>query len=79
MQREKEVDMALVDTVGALETILTNVTKDLRKIGRGNKSAAQRIRVSTIRLEKLGKLFRKESMHAERASFKKKKAKKKKR
>jgi hypothetical protein len=72
--------MALTETMGTLENILTDLTKDLQKVARGNKSAAQRVRVGTIRLEKIGKLFRKESVNAEKSGkSKKKKAKKKKR
>lgn len=72
--------MALTDTMGKLEDILTGLTKDLEKVARGNKSAAQRVRVGTIRLEKVGKQFRKESVHAEKSGkSRKKKAKKRKR
>ena len=72
--------MALADITGKLENILTGLTKDLNKVGRGNKSAAQRVRVGTIKLEKIAKIFRKESVDAEKAALKKiKKAKKKKR
>lgn len=60
-----------------LEHILTAVSKDLVKVARGNKSAAQRVRVGTLRLEKVGKLFRKESVAAVKKP--KKKAKKRKR
>lgn len=72
--------MALADTTGKLENILEGLAKDLNKVGRGNKSAAQRVRVGTIKLEKVAKLFRKESVDAEKAILRKqKKAKKKKR
>ena len=72
--------MALHETVNQLESLLISLAKDLIKVGRGNKSAAQRARVGTIRLEKIGKLFRKESIHAERnGKIRKKKAKKRKR
>lgn len=71
--------MSLVETVGKLEYLLTSLTKDLIKVSRGNKSAAQRIRVGTIRLEKIGKQFRKESVDAEKSGkFRKKKSKKRK-
>lgn len=69
--------MSFADTMGKLELILTNLTKDLEKVNRGNKSAAQRVRVGTIRLEKIGKQFRKESVNAERScKVRKKKPKK---
>jgi hypothetical protein len=54
--------MAFNDTMKKLEAVLTNVTKDLEKVKKGNKSAAQRVRVRTIELEKVAKDFRKESL-----------------
>ena len=69
--------MSLSDTMGKLENILTGLTKDLVKVGRGNRAAAQRVRVGTLRLEKVGKQFRKESVAVEKKP--KKKAKKRKR
>lgn len=72
--------MALNETMTKLEHILHGVTKDLSKVGRGNRAAAQRVRVGTLRLEKIGKLFRKESIAAEKTGkLKKKKQKKRKR
>ncbi len=72
--------MALPETVNRLENLLGNIAKDLAKVGRGNRAAAQRVRVGTIDLEKIGKLFRKESVAAEKGrKFRKKKAKKRKR
>ena len=69
--------MALSETMGKLEHLLTRLTKDLVKVARGNRAAAQRVRVGTIHLEKVGKQFRKESVAAEKKP--KKKAKKRKR
>lgn len=69
--------MALSETMSKLEHLLSNLAKDLMKVARGNKSAAQRVRVGTLRLEKVGKQFRKESVAA--AKKPKKKAKKRKR
>ncbi len=75
--------MALMDTVLMLNSLLSEVAGDLNKVGRGNKSAAQRVRVGTVDLEKIAKQFRRESMAAEKTGrFKKKiiqKKKKKKR
>lgn len=68
--------MALTNTMGKLENLLTSITKDLTKVARGNKAAAQRVRVGTIHLEKVGKLFRKESVAAEKAPKKKPKKRK---
>ncbi|MBU6384047.1 MAG: hypothetical protein KGR16_07015 [Verrucomicrobia bacterium] len=72
--------MALSETTAKLESLLSALSKDLLKVYRGNKSAAQRVRVGTIRLEKVGKLFRKESVDAEKTGkFRKKKLRKRKR
>ena len=51
-----------------------SVAKDLQKVNRGNKAAAQRVRVGTIKLERVAKLFRKESVTAEKGGKLKKKA-----
>ena len=76
------VEMSLGETVGKLENLLGALVKDLSKVIRGNKSAAQRARVGTIHLAKIGKQFRKESVDAEKSGKlrkPKKKAKKRKR
>lgn len=73
--------MALNETLVQLNFLLTKVVADLSKVHRGNKSAAQRVRVGTIDLEKIAKKFRKESVAAERHAKKKsisKRAKRKK-
>ena len=69
--------MALSDTVNRLATLLSGLSSDLAKVSKGNKSAAQRVRVGTIRLTKIGKQFRKESVASEKKP--KRKAKRKKR
>jgi hypothetical protein len=72
--------MSLNDTMVKLEHLIMGITKDLGKVNRGNHAAAQRVRVGTIRLEKVGKQFRKESVAAEKSGrLRKKKAKKRKR
>lgn len=58
--------MALKNTVVQLRTLLGQVTKDLDKAERGNKAASQRVRTGTIKLEKTAKLFRKESVKADK-------------
>jgi len=60
--------MALKETMRELSQILTNIGSDLPKAGKGNKAASQRIRTSTIRFEKVGKKYRKESLTAEKVS-----------
>jgi len=70
--------MSLTESIQHLGNLLTNLSHDLLKVQRGNKAAAQRVRVGTIRLESVAKQFRKESVTAEkRGSFKKKLRKKK--
>lgn len=65
--------MSLKDTMSYLSNLLTSTTKDLMKVHRGNRTAAQRVRVDTIKLEKIAKIFRKESVEAEKSGkFKRK-------
>lgn len=64
--------MALNSTVKNMRGLLEEIVADLAKAERGNKAAAQRVRVNTIRLEKTAKLYRKESVHAEKKETKKK-------
>ncbi len=65
--------MTLKDTAKQLDLLLSNLTKDLLKATRGNKAAAQRVRVGTIKLGRVGKIFRKESVAAEKGGKPKKK------
>ncbi|MBS0625811.1 MAG: hypothetical protein JSS32_07165 [Verrucomicrobia bacterium] len=69
--------MSLTDTMNQLNHLITNLSKDLTKAYRGNKAAAQRVRTGTIKLEKVAKVFRKESVTAERTGKFKKKPKEK--
>ncbi len=65
--------MALADTINQLNHLLSRLAKDLTKVQQGNKAAAQRVRTGTIKLDKTAKIFRKESVHAEKnGKFKKK-------
>src|SRR3984885_2083069 len=54
--------MALNNTVTQLKGLLAEITHDLEKGDRGNKAAAQRVRTGTVKLEKVAKLYRKESI-----------------
>ena len=63
--------MALKDTSQGMKDLLGKMIKDLDKAVRGNKAAAQRVRVATVRLEKIGKLFRKESVLSEKKDLEK--------
>ena len=68
--------MALKDSMMEMERLLSQVMKDLNKVGRGNKAASQRVRTGTIKLGKIAKMFRKESLVAEKSGKFKKIAKK---
>ncbi len=59
--------MSLKDTMNHLQHLIASVAKDLSKVHRGNKAAAQRVRVGTIQLGRAAKLFRKESVAAEKS------------
>lgn len=58
--------MALKDTTNHLRDLLANITADLEKAEGGNKAASQRVRTGTVRLEKVAKIYRKESIASER-------------
>lgn len=68
--------MALNDTVKNLRNLLADITHDLEKAERGNKAASQRVRTGTVKLEKIAKLYRKESIKTEKNTKAKKPAKK---
>ncbi len=70
--------MAIKDTMKTMRGMLEQLLKDLTKVERGNKAAAQRVRTGSIKLAKVAKMFRKESVAAEKkGAFKKPAAKKK--
>ena len=58
--------MSIKDTYKHLRELLSNVVSDLEKSENGNKAASQRVRTGTVKLEKLAKLFRKESISFEK-------------
>jgi hypothetical protein len=58
--------MGLKDTLSFLQMLLKTMEKDLEKVPKGNRTATQRARVSTLRFEKIAKKFRKESVVAEK-------------
>jgi len=67
--------MSLRETMNQMNHLLAAVTKDLMKVSNGNKLAAQRVRTGTVKLEKIAKVFRKESVAAEKSGQLKRKAK----
>jgi hypothetical protein len=58
--------MSLRDTTKHLDDLVETIGKDLIKVKRGNKSATQRVRVSSVLFAKVAKRFRKESVYAEK-------------
>jgi hypothetical protein len=58
--------MSLKDTYKQMRELLANITLDLEKSENGNKAASQRVRTGTVRLEKIAKLYRKESISSEK-------------
>lgn len=58
--------MSLKDTYKHLRELLANVILDLEKSENGNKAASQRVRTGTVKLEKIAKTFRKESISSEK-------------
>jgi hypothetical protein len=70
--------MGLHDTTKHMRELLAAISVDLEKSSGGNKAAAQRVRTGTIKLEKIAKSFRKESINAEKSgSFPKRPSQKK--
>lgn len=64
--------MSLEKTIQELRELLNRCSSDLQKTEKGNRAAAQRVRTGTVRLEKVAKRFRKESVAEEKSgSFKK--------
>ena len=58
--------MALKNTIKGIQELLHHITTDLQKADHGNKAASQRVRTRTIKLEKLAKVYRKESVAEEK-------------
>lgn len=61
-----EETMALQSTISHLKDMLSKISQDLMKAEGGNKAAAQRVRTTTVRFEKLAKTYRKESIQSEK-------------
>ena len=56
--------MALKRTIKEMENLLDQINADMVKVHKGNQAAAQRVRTGTIKLEKVAKKYRKESVVA---------------
>lgn len=68
--------MALQSTIAQMKDLLGNITQDLQKAENGNKAASQRVRTMTVRMEKVAKNYRKESISSEKQNKGRKPAKK---
>src|ERR1700733_10666090 len=60
--------MAINTTYKHMRDLLSQITSDLDKAEGGNKAASQRVRTGTVKLEKIAKMYRKESIKTERAT-----------
>lgn len=60
--------MALKDTIKHLRDLFASLTYDLEKADGGNKAASQRVRTGTVKLEKVAKVYRKESIKHEKTT-----------
>lgn len=58
--------MALKDTIVQVRELLSGMSIDLEKAVKGNKMAAQRVRTASIVFAKVAKVYRKESIAAEK-------------
>lgn len=62
--------MALKETIQTLRKQIEDLHHDLEKASTGVKAAAQRVRIGTIRLAKVAKIYRKESLASEKGKLK---------
>lgn len=58
--------MALHNTISHVKDLLHRIQHDIGKAEHGNKAAAQRVRTNTVKLEKIAKTYRKESISNEK-------------
>lgn len=68
--------MALKDTMNQMGQLLGELSYNLKKAEKGNRAAAQRVRTGSIKFAKISKVFRKESVDAEKGPKKGKKTSK---
>lgn len=64
--------MALKETIQTLKKQIEDLQHDLEKASTGVKAASQRVRIGTIRLAKVAKTYRKESIASEKGKNKSK-------
>jgi len=58
--------MSFSKTTEDMSELMDSILKDIPKVYRGNKSAAQRVRTATIKLSKVSKEWRKMSLESEK-------------
>jgi len=58
--------MALKDTINTMKKLICDIGEDLDKSCNGNKAASQRARTNSIKFAKCAKMYRKESITAEK-------------
>lgn len=58
--------MAFEKATDEMSDLLNTILKDMPKVYKGNKQAAQRVRIATIELSKISKKWRKLSMSLEK-------------
>jgi hypothetical protein len=58
---------SLEKIVDYMSSLLSEIVSDLEKSNKGNKAASQRVRTGTVKLEKIAKAYRKESILHEKA------------
>ncbi len=72
MQKELNKLHGLDQIVEFMQNLLSGITIDLEKSTKGNKAASQRVRTGTVKLEKVAKMYRKESILTEKGQSKSK-------
>lgn len=63
--------MMLKETMHLMREYLIGMQRDLEKAGKGNRTAAQRVRTRSVQFAKIAKMYRKESVAVEKGGRKK--------
>lgn len=62
--------MTFKDIIKEMHNLLEHICQDLKKSEKGNKAASQRVRTRSIKLAKVAKKYRKESVSEEKKNLK---------
>ncbi len=65
--------MSIAGSIKEMRELIEEILKDLPKAEKGNKSAAQRVRVNTVSFEKASKSYRRDTIEQDKAAEKQKK------